>query len=422
MILENQQVKKDNIFPIGIFPKFIQEYIKELQLSLNFHPDFTGAAVMFAISTIIGNKYKLRVKQGWDAAPIFWFACAGYPGTIKTHPIKTIMKPIIKLDIESKRNWDAEMAHYNPDSIPRQPKPKFKQILISDFTIEALHSVHNINKRGVGLYKDELNGFLNDMNRYRKGSDEEFWLESFNNGSYIVNRVTKDPVLISDIFIPIIGTIQHDVLGKIIAESSGNGLLDRFLFTAPESKIYHLNNNHSDEVLTQQWDLFIHRLHNSTRYIDSEDTQIIHLTGDAFKEYQRIDQVFVMHQSNEETPMNIKNYLSKMKTYVPRFALLIGVMDSLDKQSPISVSYKHMVLAGILADYFIETARQTFSFNLVQIEIKELVGTMKALTQSEKIQKLHQKGISVTELARYFSVSKQYVSKLTKPKGNQFRA
>jgi len=399
-------------FPIGIFPKFIIDYIKELNRTLNFHQDFTSAAVIFAVSTIIGNKYKLKVKEGWEAAPIFWLACVGFPGTIKTHPIKTILRPINKIDIESKKVYDAEMQHYDPEAKPRQPKPKFKQILISDYTLEALHSIHDINKRGVGLYKDELKGFLNDMNKYRKGSDEEFWLESFNNGSYIVNRVTKEPVLIVDICINLIGTIQHDVLGKVVQEYAGNGLIDRFLYTSPEDKVYNLTKDEIDPVHSVKWESFINLIHNSTRYLDHDSTEFFTLPADAFTEYQQIDSGFVRMQNNENTSQEIKNYLSKMKTYVPRFALIIGIIECIAHQKPIEITYKHMVSAGLLANYFIETAKQTFSFNNDQIEIRDLVSTMKSKTKNEKILLLHQKGVKQSELARFFQMSQGQISKI----------
>lgn len=403
-------------FPIAIFPKFIVNHIKELNRTLNFHQDFTSAAIIFTVSTLIGNRYKLTVKQGWEAAPIFWIACVGFPGTIKTHPIKTITKPLSKLDVESKKRYDADMSHYDPDAVPRQPKPKFKQILISDFTIESLHHIHDINKRGIGLYKDELKGFLNDMNKYRKGSDEEFWLESFNNGSYIVNRVTKEPVMVVDICINIIGTIQHDVLGKVIQEYSGNGLIDRFLFTAPQDRVFNLNDHEIKPEFAQQWEQFVRLLNNTFHYLDHQDTQLLTLPKDAFKEYQRIDSDFVRLQNDENTPMEIRNYLSKMKTYVPRFALLIGIMDCIANKKPVQISYKHMVLAGILAEYFISTAKDTFQFNQEQIEIKSIEQNMKGLTRNEKILKLHQKGVKQSEIARYFGLSRQFVGKVVNQK------
>jgi hypothetical protein len=401
-----------NNFPIQVFPQFIQDYINDLNKSLNFHKDFLSAAVMFSVSTVVGNRYKLVVKEGWEAAPIFWFACVGFPGTIKTHPIKTMVKPLSKIDKISKQFFDEELRHYDPEAKPRQPKPIFKQLLISDYTIEALHHVHGFNTRGLGLYKDELNGFLKDMNKYRKGSDLEFWLESFNNGSYMVNRVSKDPILINDICINIIGTIQYEVLSDVISEYSGNGFIDRFLFTAPEQDVYTLNQHEADKNLTDKWNEFINHINNDCKYTDQASTELIKMEREAFITYQQIDSKYVDIQRNDEENSAIKNYLSKMKTYVPRFALLLSLMRKAGTGDYIHVTHQDMANAGLIADYFIGTARDIFMINSTQGEIRSIAQSLRSYTRNEKILYLIEKGFSKTDISRYFGVSRQTIHKI----------
>lgn len=404
------------VFPIGIFPPFLQSYITELNRSLNFSKDFLSVSVMFAIATLNGNKYKLQVKRGWNASTIFWFACVGHPGTIKTHPVKTILKPLSVLDRASKKRYDEEMRHFNPESNNPHSRPRFKQTLISDYTIEALHKVHDINPRGLGLYRDELNGFLNDMNRYRKGSDVEFWLESFNNGSYIVNRVKSEPVMVNDICINIIGTIQHEVLDRVISEYSGNGMIDRFLFTAAETGIYPLPEQEISEKYESEWQRMVQGLSENLQYIDAEDTRLITINKDAFGLYQNIDQQFVRLQQSEEENQDIKNYLSKMKTYVPRFALLLAVIDSGFSGEMIDVTDDHFFRADQLSSYFIQTARDVFSANQTRVDIRSVEQSFKGRTRADKIRELLREGFKQQEIADYFGISKQAVSRIASEK------
>jgi hypothetical protein len=409
-----EQIKE--LFPIDVFPTFISDYILELKRTLNFHPDFTAAAVMFTLATINGNKYKLKVKNGWEAPTIFWFACVGYPGTIKTHPVKTIINPIYKIDKQSKKQYDLELLAYDPDAKNKQPKPKFKQLLISDYTIEALHNIHDYNTRGIGLYKDELVGFLNDMNKYRKGSDEQFWLESFNNGTHIVNRVTKEPLLIQNICINVIGTIQHDVLNDIVLQHYGNGLIDRFLFTSAENKVYELTDQEIDDQFGTFWDSLISKMNRNWFYLKSEDTEIIKMTPEAFKVYQSIDKDYVTIQNSDEVGQEEKNYLSKMKTYVPRFALLLAIMEGIVYDMYIMVEEKHMVNAGRIAQYFIKTAKSVFQNNNEFRDIKSVDSSLKGKTRDERIFAIYEKEISVSEISKYFKISKQHVYRILKGK------
>lgn len=412
--VKEEPEQKHDFFPIDVFPKFLQDYIMELKRTLNFHPDFSAAAAMYAVSTLNGNKFKLKVKNGWEAQTIFWFACVGYPGTIKTHPVKTMINPLYEIDRISKKQYDADMEHWDPEAKPRKPKPKFKQILISDYTIEALHAIHDYNKRGIGLYKDELVGFLNDMNKYRKGSDEQFWLESFNNGTYTVNRATKEPLMIENICINIIGTIQHDVLNKIINEYKGNGLIDRFLFTASENIVYPLNNEEIDMAFSDFWSKIVQKMNRDWLYFDRETTEIIRMTPEAFAIYQQIDQDYVNMQMSDEIGQEQKNYLSKMKTYVPRFALLLSIMESIFENNYIIVNETHMINAGRIGQYFIKTAKSVFESNVEQMDIKSIEMTLKGQKRDDRIRAIYEKGFGAQELAKFFSLSKTHIYRILK--------
>lgn len=407
---------KSSGFPTEVFPEFIRKYIYELNETLNFSLDYLSAAVMFTVSSVCGNKYKLKVKHGWEAPPIFWFACVGYPGTIKTHPVKAIIRPLMEIDRESKKVFNAEMLHYDPDARPRQPKPKFKQIIISDYTLEALHQVHSYNHRGLGLYKDELKGFIGDMNKYRKGSDEEFWLESFNNGSFTVNRATKDPMMIEDICVNLIGTIQHEVLSKIISDFSGSGFIDRFLFTSPETEVFPITDKEANPEHSERWERFIRYIHNSSNYLDRQDKQLIEMTPEAFKYYQKLDKELVAIQKEEAESVDLKNYLSKMKTYIPRFALILCCIEGFANQDYFQVKEHHIINAGKISDYFIATARQTFDNNRNRSEIARLVQSMNNLTRTEQIKKLYDKGFSQEVIGNHYNISRQRVGRILQNK------
>jgi hypothetical protein len=412
---EPEAVKTKNPFPIDAFPQFLQDYIIELKQVFNFHHDFSAAAAMFSLATINGNFYKLKVKNGWNAPTIFWFACVGHPGAIKTHPVKNMIDPIYDIDDLSKRFYDNEMMAYDPDAKPKKPKPKFRQILISDYTIEALHSIHDINKRGIGLYKDELVGFLNDMNKYRKGSDEQFWLESINNGSYTVNRVSKEPIMIRNICINIVGTIQHDVLDRVISEYSGNGLVDRFLFTESEAQVYPISTFEIDEYFYQHYSEIVKLANRRLNYMEPKDTILLNMDSETFDVYRQIDLQYVNKQLDSDLNISIKNYLSKMKTYVPRFALLLAIMDGLFNDMHIEVTPDHMANAGRIADYFINSAQNIFVQTDRTQQIKERVNSMRNKTRKEQIVSLYSEDFTQAEIAKLFKISRQAVSKcLTK--------
>ena len=56
----------DNPFPIESFPKLFSDFIVDLNKSLKFPHDYTGTAMLTAISCAIGTKVKLKVKESLE--------------------------------------------------------------------------------------------------------------------------------------------------------------------------------------------------------------------------------------------------------------------------------------------------------------------------------------------------------------------
>lgn len=400
-------------FPIEVFPQAIQDYINELNCALNYKKDFIAVSFMFAMGTLNGNHIKLKVKNGWTAATTFWMAVVGESGVMKTHPINQMLAPLKVIDRRSKEAYDWEMVGFNRlDEKERKQtdRPAFRQILINDATLEAIHYAHKVNPRGLGYYKDELIGFINDMNKYRKGSDEQFWLESFNNSSYTVNRVTKEPLLLDNIMINIIGSIQPTVLDTAISGSNGNGMIERFLYTASEGNRYNINRNDIDPAWLNWYEQSVLNIYATL----DDKTKIITMTDEAFDHFVEIDKKFCAIQNSDNETSGIVNYINKMKTYTPRFALLLCLIDHWFNGTLLQVNDEHMLNAGKLADYFIQSARAIFADGQRTSEIKKVRRTLeqKGLTKVEQIAELLAKGYSQAEIGREVSVSRVYVHKV----------
>jgi len=399
-------------FPIEVFPNAIQNLISELNTTMAFPKDFTAVAIMWAFATLNGNKYKLKVKNGWIAPSLFWFCVMGDSGTTKSHPLNFIRQPIIDIDFASKADYDLAMDAYKAAD-ERGKKPKFKQIILNDPTIESLQVAHEINKRGVALFKDELISMFTDMNRYKKGSDEQFWLESFNNKSYVINRISREPVSLENIMITVLGGAQPDVISNIIADYTDSGFINRFLFTMPETNISRLNKLELKQDWIEWWEMQVRTINTYCRYFDSKDTVIVTMSDDAFNELIKIDDNLSRMQESDMETVYMRNYISKIKTYIPRFGLLIWLMDLfLITETEFIVSAEMMKRAEKLGNYFIESARVLFSYSESKKEMKGVEAKLGGKTKNEKILELAAKGFKGVEIAKQLNTSKTYVSRI----------
>ena len=399
-------------FPLNVFHESIESFLSICNQANDYNKDFLAVSALYTFASICGNSYKLKVKNGWIAPSIFWFVAVGDTGTMKTHPLKYVTKPITKLDMISKKQYDEETKEWVLNEKKGQ-KPSFRQIQVNDYTLEALHDVCLYNKRGVGMFRDEIVGFLKDMNKYRKGSDEEFWLESYNNGSYIVNRVTKDVIAIENICINILGSIQPDVLAGIAKEREGNGLIERFLFTVSEENIHHLKDAEIPKEWEDWWDATIMQFNSYCQPIEGKAT-IIDISPECFKRLQKYDIDYTKIQTSENETSGIKNYVSKIKTYMPRFMLILSVIDGFMDGTLPEVTPAHVDRANLICNYFIESAKTIFTDADNKNEIKSVAENLRGKTKTEIITALVEKGFKQKDVAKYVKSPPSYVSRVMK--------
>ena len=105
-----------------------------------------------------------------------------------------------------------------------------------------------------------------------------------------------------------------------------------------------------------------------------------------------------------------------MKTYLPRFALLLFIIDYFydENIADTMIELDHMNRAEHLVNYFINSARGIFNASEKTNEITVVNRIMKqqGMTKAEQIKKLHQKGYSGVDIAKIIKSPASYVSKV----------
>ena len=217
-----------------MYPKQIQQIIKATAESLNYPIDFIASSILYAVSVAIGNTHRIKIKEGFEQAGMIYLAIVGNAGTNKSHPLSFVLTPIEKYNSMYFEQYKEAMKGYKQaqkNGEDDTTKPVLKQLLISDTTPEALVQIHSYNKKSLGVYFDELSTWFANMQRYNKGSEEQFWLSSWSGKPVYINRVSKEPIQIQKPYLSLAGTIQPDVLHQVFKGDRGkSGFVDRILF------------------------------------------------------------------------------------------------------------------------------------------------------------------------------------------------
>lgn len=366
-----------NIFPVEAFPLAVQQIIKATNESLDYPIDFIGASMLFAVSVAIGNTYQVEVKKGFRQSAVIYLAIVARPGTNKSHPLQFALQPIMDKDKETYTQYEQARKEYEKaislskaekkeQGIDELAKPVWNKYLLTDFTPEALAQVHKFNKRGIGVYVDELAGWFKNFNRYHKGSEMEFWLSAWSGKPINIDRKTGEPVFINLPFIPVAGTIQNGILIELAKESrTQNGFIDRILPVFPDNIVKpNWSEKEIDPSINKSWHNIISNLLNMPVQLDetqNPDPGILLFDPDAKRslyDWQKIN----ARQCNEAEDEVISGIYSKMEMYAARLALILEMMrwacNESDKQS---ISIKSVEGALKLVEYFKRSAVKVHS-------------------------------------------------------------
>lgn len=422
-------------FPVEIFPEKIRDYFFELNHKLNSSIDYMATSFLWVISMCLGNTYKVEVKKGWYEPAIIWAAIVGKAGVGKTHNIDNIVRPLMRMNEREVFSFKQKMKRYNEfkelekkdqQKKERVPEPVSNQFIVGDVTFEKLISMHERQKKGIGILRDELTGWIKDLNKYRPGSDLESYLSAFSGKPIIKNRVTAEDNYVSQSFVSILGGVQPSILSMhYTAENKDNGLIDRILLCYPKINIEYMTDNEiSFEWLEWYNDSIIMLKDNIDKKANFTDTgepnsHLVSFDLDAKKEFLRIINQITDIENGESESDYIKNILPKQKTYLARFSLIINTINWHFEGANIQIINKKAVLdAEKLVKYFIFMAKKNKFESMQASEIKAIVKqTGKAKTRDKFMAALaDDPTINIPKLAEQLGVARMTAYRWSKDK------
>ena len=143
-------MKKNILFPLGIFPAPVRHIVESLQKYEHYQVDFTAVSFFTAFAAAMGNTWSARFMTGWVSRPILYVVLVGPPSCGKTPPLRQAVAPLLKLDEASDRIYAQEIRQYRKwerltakqrkqQSLPEEMEmPQRKCHVVVNSTIEAL--------------------------------------------------------------------------------------------------------------------------------------------------------------------------------------------------------------------------------------------------------------------------------------------
>ncbi len=395
------EIKTDE-FPIEVFPENLQKYIVEVKETLNASYDYLGSALLWVISLCIGNSMKIEIKKGWIEAGVVWIAIVGRAGIGKSHNIDAMVQPLSDLNKREIRRFAEQVKKYNDykeltkkekELEPEVEEPIKSQFIVGDITLESFFDYHEQNPNGIGILRDELSGWIKDLNKYREGSDLETYLSCWSNQQIILTRKMAKSAYVPKAFVPIMGGVQPKILSQVFTpENKDNGFIDRWLLCYPDMEVERYNDNEMSSEILEWYSEYIKGLYDNIKNnwvrkdeYDNQLPNIARFAPDAKKEWIRIFNKITDLQNSESENEYMKSILPKQKSYVARFALLLNCLYHYDQNiDPNTITVKSVTNAEKLSDYYIKMAKKNKMETMEDTEIRAAIKSSGKITAQEQ--------------------------------------
>lgn len=357
-----------------------------------FPIEYVASTLIVMLSGLIGRKLAIRPKRcdDWTVVANLWGAIVGPPGFLKTPAVEAVQKPIKRLigEVENAHADEAkqhmerqliaaarktgakkklEAAAKNTDTpedelqkLAREvlggsseSAPKCRRYIVNDFTVEKLGELMVENPNGLIVFRDELTGLLNTLNREGHQSDRGFLLESWNGtGPYTFDRIGRGTHHIPAACLALFGTIQPGPLAKYmkgsISGEEADGFIPRFqllVYPDPPAKYVLVDRWPDKDARDEAYHVFkaiddLTPLERGCQADDYSELPFVRFAPDAQNHFDQWYTALRSRLQNGTLSNVMAAHLAKFGSLMPSLALILHLVDRYNCQHIGDVSLK----------------------------------------------------------------------------------
>ena len=393
-----------------VFRHWLTDITERMQVSL----EMAATPALVALSSVVGRKLGIRpkAKDDWLVVPNMWGGIIARPGKLKSPILTETLQPLRRLAEEERRNFETSMdmrgaeleslkaketaikdqlrtAHkgnskLSPEDLENdlcrlrqeirenESAAVERRYIVNDSTVEKLGELLKANPQGLLLERDELAGWLRNLERQDRRGDREFFLEAWNGiNPFTYDRIGRGTISIPALCLSIIGGIQPTKLSRFVSEAldggyAADGLLQRFqLLVWPEdARGWELVDRAPNLEARQEVFQLFQSLSKLPSPTDGQDIPALRFSPDAQELfYDWITNLEFRLNSEEllQTPA-FESHLSKYRSLMPSLSLLFHLTETEHIESPVSLTAAK--LSADWCEFLEQHARKVYAVEL----------------------------------------------------------
>lgn len=356
-------------FDADMLPEALRGWLADIALRMQCPIDFLAVGAVAAISSLVGAKVQICPKErdDWRVTPNLWAMVIGRPGVMKSPALGEVLKPLHRLEAKARESWQVAMqdwqaveqarameqkqrekaamakagktdtatlaAMLRPDNSDTAPVQQ--RLIVNDCSVEAVTELLKGSGWGTLMYRDELAGLLESMNRDGQEGARAFYLSAYDGDkSHTIDRIGRGLGMhLPRVCLAMLGGIQPGKLHAIVRSATqggggDDGLLQRFqLAVWPDTTAQWENIDQWPDATHRQAanDLFdgLHALP-----VPEGDAPAWRFSAGALPLFVEWRTEFERRIRGDDLHPAMASHLAKYRKLVPALALLFALIDT----------------------------------------------------------------------------------------------
>ncbi len=228
----SEQLPSVQPFTAEMLPPLLRVVAKDIADRMQVPLDYPAVALVLTLAGAINRRARIQPKKrdtGWVVVPNLWGGIVAPPGFMKTPVLSEATRPLARIEDQWNRDYKRAMANYTDHNGPPR-----KRLIVNDATHEKLHEIMRDNPAGVFAIRDELTGWIAELEAAGREGERAFYLSAWDgNTPHNVDRIRRGSIHVPACCLSLMGGIQPDRLRKFMSELGDSnlqedGLIQRF--------------------------------------------------------------------------------------------------------------------------------------------------------------------------------------------------
>jgi hypothetical protein len=401
----------------AMIPEPLRGWIIDVCERMQVPPDFAAAGAVVVAGSLVGRRVGIYPKRqdDWLVVPNLWGAVVGRPSLLKSPALAEVMKPLARLIAEAYEKYQKAMLAYETDvmvaeatkaalkdelkkaareaasggdrskldEIARRSQdtevpeePVLRRYKTEDATVEKISEILLENPRGILVHRDELSGWLRNLDKQGREGDRSFYLEAWNGtGSFDVDRIGRGSLHVPALCLSILGSIQPGPLSTYIyqatqGEKGDDGLLQRFqllVWPDPPTAWRNVDRWPDTEAKNRAYEVFkrLDALDPKACGATDEDEEgipAVRFTDDAQEVFDEWRDELESTLRVGDLPPALESHLAKYGSLMPSLALVFQLIEFADgSRDGGAVGHRAALQAAVWCEYLETHAARLYS-------------------------------------------------------------